>query len=225
MNETSRVEEFEKLVDAMAALLEGGHIFVSIRFEMPPGLSLVLEREAAKAEIERRGLSLDQFEEFLDEEVPNLMVALLTDSEEGYVESQLDSLKEEREGITDEQLEAERATRLAKLGAVSERIVDNAMRKRFTFKRRARSPVFVAFGWAVDVRHFDAKEQDELGLPYATCQIKYQKGIPALPFGILLGGPRLESVEIDCTLDEIEYMIRTLGEVREKLHSLQKEDQ
>jgi len=214
----AKLEEFLKTLSIVEKLLRDKNIFFSISVERYPGLTLKIEEPSLDLELERESVSKTDFQSVLEAEIAEMIVMCLEGPEarQAYVKSEIDDLREE--GYDETQLAEKKTLLEKKLEFVSTKLIDEHLRQRYLFKRRARVPVFIGLDWGINVREFDSQAEELRAFPYATIQIRYQKGVPAGPVRILLGtAAPLETLEVDCTLDEIEYMIRVLSEAKSRL--------
>lgn len=220
MNEgiSEGLEQFKEVVTVVGKLLKNRQIFVSISAEEYPGIALLVEEEPLEAELARSGLAAETFRSVLKDEISLMVFVCLEDDQEVFVRRHTESLEEDEEGYDADKIAEETALVREKLEIVGEWVVNEDLKNRHLFKRRAKSPTFVALNWDVNVKYFDSEAKTMSPFPYATLQLRFQKGIPESPLAILTGGAsQIESVEIDYAFDEIEYVIRTLTVIKDRL--------
>jgi len=195
--------------------MEEGSIFVQISFPRYLDVSLLVERGSLERAAASSGVDLEQVESTLEWEIPTMIMAALDEDEEAYIEFRVGRFKEEEEDATAERVEEERELQRGQLGLVKERLVTDDLMARYRFKRDAKTPVLMAVDWEVKVKHFDSRAESELVSPYASLQLIYQRGPRGLRVFPEVGA--VGSIEVDCTRDEIEYLIRALRKARTRL--------
>lgn len=213
-----RLEQFGEIVRLIRQLIEEGSIFVRMSFMRYRDITLLVERGSLQRAAESSGVDVEQVESLLEWEIPTMMLAALDEDEEAYIEFRIGRLKEKEEDVTEERVKEEREWQSGQLRLVKERLVTDELVARYRFKKDAKTPAFTAMDWEVKVKHFDSRAESELALPYATLQLTYEHGPRGLGVFPEVGG--LESVEVDCTPDEIEYLIRVLGKARARLKEI-----
>ncbi len=103
------------------------------------------------------------------------------------------------------------------LNLVRETLVTERMKGRYTLKMTSKAPVFAELDWDIKLKTDDASRNENWTvLPYTTLKLKFQKEFSDSPFA-LFGGSTFDSVQINCMVDEIDYLLRELSKVRDRL--------
>jgi hypothetical protein len=215
-----KLAQFKGMVTVIERLLKQKNVFISVSIERLPGIVLEIEEEALGPELKAKSIEEKDFRDIVDEISP-MMLACMEDRQDSFIEGKTDALRSEEDYDADRIAEEEVLLR-EKMMLVDERLVDQNLKDWLLFKRSAKTPVFSGLEWDIKVKHFDSKKQPVSPLPYATCQIKYQKGFPRSPIALLFEASPADAIEIDFTLDDIEHMIKRLGVVKDKLGALVK---
>lgn len=148
-------------------------------------------------------------------EVATLVMAVLRDDFEG-------SLRLENFGRTP--TDEERAEHRARYDAVASALVDDHLQRRYQLKRLSKAPAFADIDWDIKMKIADASVREGFEpFPYATLKLSYDKafedGASPYPF---LADRKPESVQVNFTIDEIEYLMNVLGRARDSLANAEK---
>lgn len=221
MNATNeKLAQFKEIVTIVERLIKQKKVFISISIERLPGIVLEIEEETLDTELKAISVEEKDFHDIVDDEITPMMLACMEDSQDSFIKAKINALKEE--DYDQDRIAKEESLLREKIRLVDERLVDQNLRDRLLFKRSAKAPVFTGLEWDIKVKHFDSRKEPLYPVPYATCQIKYQKGVPRSPLALFFEAAPSEAIEIDFTLDEIEHMIKGLGIVKDKLGTLVK---
>lgn len=150
-------------------------------------------------------------------EVSGLLMAVLRDDFEGFL--QLGTPFEEEADS-----EARRGEYQRRFDAVHHLLVDDHLRRRNQLKRLSKAPAFSDLDWDIKLKLADASESSFVPFPYATIRLKYDTSFEdgASPFP-LLTTRQTQSVQVNFTVDEIDYVIAALRRARESLDQAEHE--
>ena len=93
--------------------------------------------------------------------------------------------------------------------AVANLLVDDRLRRRYLLKRLSKAPAFVDVDWDVKVKLDDAGESEFKPFPYATLKLKFQREFGDGPW-FFLGSNTLDSVQVNFSRDELDYLVHSL---------------
>jgi hypothetical protein len=104
--------------------------------------------------------------------------------------------------------------------AVQTQLVDSALRRRYDLKRSSKAPSFSHVDWDIKVKYHDASLEPFDPVPYATFRISFQREFEDSAFAVL-GGRTFDSVQVNFSKDEIDYIGRVFVAARERLAELE----
>ena len=103
---------------------------------------------------------------------------------------------------------------------VTTRLHDDHLQHRYNLKKSSKAPSFAGVDWDIKVKHFDANVESLVPFPYATFRLSFQKEFEDTPFAFF-GGRIFDSVQVNLSVDEIDYLIRALHRAKERLEALE----
>jgi hypothetical protein len=98
--------------------------------------------------------------------------------------------------------------------------VDSALRRRYDLKRSSKAPSFSHVDWDIKVKYHDASIDPFDPIPYATFRISFQREFEDSAFAVL-GGRTFDSVQVNFSKDEIDYIGKVFVAARERLAELE----
>ena len=101
------------------------------------------------------------------------------------------------------------------LGLVKQKLYNAALQERYDLKQSSKAPSFSGVDWDVKIKVDDAA----LNLhpsPYATVRIRVQRDF-ATDLYSLFGGRKFESLQLNFSIEEVDFLRAVLGRVRESL--------
>ena len=143
-----------------------------------------------------------------------MLSAILEKQEEEYIDHFISSADGPQISDDVERLKAE-------IENVRDRLYDSHLQQRYDLKKSSKAPSFTSIDWDIKIKHFDAKLSDFKPFPYATCRLSYQREFDQSP--LTLFGRAFDAVQINLSVDEIDYLSRVLATIRERLISLEGE--
>ncbi len=194
-------EKFDRVLAAVEGLVVANECFVLLR---PPfGAALEVRNRAPIEALTEHGITLAEREEGVDD-ITMLMWAALLDRVDEFIGHRV---SEDEAGDSEEwQSRAE---------AVTQGLVDDGLRSRYRLKRLSKAPAFTDIDWDVKVKVDDAGESDLQPFPYVTVKLKFQRDFGDEPFW--LGGTTVDSVQVNFSTEELEYVIHSLQRSREAI--------
>ncbi len=200
---------FDQALALIADLNRAGRVFLA--FKPPFGATFEINKDVLSRAVADAGVTQDDFKR-ASSEIGEMILVTLQEAKEAF-------LRHETEDITDAQKrEDTRATlerRLESAGA----LIDDNVARRYRLKVSSKAPAFASLDWDLKIKTFDAK-LGELRLPYATVKISFQRHFELEP-ETLLSRNLFDSVQINMTRDEVEYLIREFELIRSKLNELE----
>lgn len=213
--EEREVDVFEKAIQILDSLIKDGEVYISLN---PPfNASFEINRNILHRELE--GVSLDEKEfEKQSRRISSLLLAILADEESDYIASRI-----RFEELEDEDASKRREVLKEQMSKVRERFLTEHLKSRHNLKLSSKAPAFSGIDWDIKVKTADARLEN-IRFPYATCRIKFQREFEESPF-ILLGGRAFDSMQINFCIDDIDYLIKTLRIMRERLAQTEEQHQ
>ena len=111
----------------------------------------------------------------------------------------------------------------SRANSVAAALVDERLQSRYLLKRLSKAPAFSDVDWDVKLKVGDASEPDLKRFPYATIKLKFQRDFSDDPWSWIGGGSTVESVQVNFTRDELDYLIHSLEGSRDALLAAEEE--
>lgn len=214
-NATEPLVRFKEAVRTTRNLIDNGSIFVFVSPIERADIKVQVDRESLEATLRPTAFTYEDFNNFL-KEMSRLISVCLEEDEDDYVKSRVDYWRDE-EKYDEQRVANEKALLESKLQSINEILVDDSLRNRYFLKKYAKSPYFTGFDWEVNMKHSDGETDIVQPLPYASCQIRFAKPGEKYRFSFIA---HTESVQIDWTEEEIDYMIRVLEVIKKRIQYL-----
>ncbi len=217
MNSISK--EFERTLEILNKLKEGGELFVS--FSPPFLLSFETDRSALQKALKDLELSEKEFRRAANE-IKRVLLAILSDEVEEFITHWHERGNGEN-GTADSRQELERELK-AKIESVRRDFYDDHLQRRYDLKKSSKAPSFTGIDWDIKLKVDDANVEafKKRPFPYATCRISFQRQFTEEPFA-LIGGRMFDSMQINFSIDEIVYLQRVLSKIKDGLEVLERE--
>lgn len=187
-----------------------------IALSPPFTASMDIDREVLQQYLEKLGIPETEFRKSASQ-IGLMLGAILNDSIEEYI-----SHGPSPEGVGQENLDDDENRKRGAIECVRNQIYDDHLQKRYDLKKSSKAPSFTDIDWDIKVKHFDAKLADFTPVPYATCRLSFQREFDDSPFA-LFGGRTFDAVQINFSVDEIDYLTRVLSRVKERLQAMESE--
>lgn len=129
--------------------------------------------------------------------------------------------KASREGNGTDSKEQLEATLRERLKQVRDNLYTDRLQRRYDLKRTSKAPAFGGIDWDIKIKIDDAYRRNTR-FPYATVKLKLQKEFGFDPYSIL-GGRAFDSVQINFSGDELEYVKNVLETMLASLREQEKE--
>jgi len=214
-NETETPVKFQEAVKIVRNLIDNGSIFIVVSPIEISEVKVQVDKESLQATLKPTTFSYDDFNNFLGE-ISRLISICLEKSEDGYIKSRVEHWRDEQR-YDETRIANEKSLLESKLLSVKETLIDERLNQRYFLKKYAKSPYFTGFDWEVNVKHSDGETDVIQPLPYATCQIRFADPGTKYRFSLM---EHTESVQIDWTEEEIDYMIRVLEVIKQRIQHL-----
>lgn len=109
---------------------------------------------------------------------------------------------------------------LSDVQAVQTHLMDPTLQRRYDLKRSSKAPSFSQVDWDIKVKYHDASLDPFEPFPYATFRISFQRDFEDSAFAVL-GGRTFDSVQVNFSKDEIDYVVKVFAAARERLADLE----
>ena len=200
---------FERVLAFLAEAFLKGDAFVlmtppySVEFTFP-------DRAARTSWLSQAGISPQEFAK-QSERVAWLLHALLNGIDaEGLANRLSRHEKGEPDTATVEDYQRD-------MDFVRARVYTDRLQNRWDLKQSSKAPSFSAIDWDVKVKVADA-DREVASIPYATVRLRFQRDFGHDPYA-LFGGRAFDSVQVNFSPDEIEYVRNVLSRALESLES------
>jgi len=214
-NEKETLLAFQSAVGIVRKLIDEGGIYIVVSPVERTDIKLQVDRQFLEATLEPTPFSYGDFTKFLNE--MSVMVSVcLEEREEIYVQRRVENWRDEN-NYDEPRIAEEKSLLERKLQVIKGTLIDDRLSQRYFLKDHAKAPYFVDFDWEVNVKHSDSEVDMAQPLPYATCRLRYARpgARPRFPWA-----QSVESIQIDWTEEEIDYIVRILGVVKERIRAV-----
>jgi methionyl-tRNA synthetase len=178
--------------------------------------------EALDQKFESRLIDREDFRTILRSEIGNILSAILSETQENYIEAVTEEIKD-----SDER-EKEKELIRKKFDIVEEILADKRIRDKYRVVVTSKLDSLVDVSWEISEKRYDGDER--LNLSYATIKLDFTASpsagfYPLRPFSslALLFGEGPSSLTFNCSLAHIDDLIKILTDIREKLEEVQAE--
>lgn len=203
-------DSFDRALRFITSLKEKGRLVVALK---PPfAVTFEVREEVLTPALADAGLTQDHFEQ-ASAEIGDMVLTVLRDGRDIYVRGETRDVKE------DERAEAEKV--LGQRLEQTASLIDDRLRARYQLKVSSKAPAFASIDWDVKIKTFDAR-LGALQLPYATLKIRWQREFE-LEAETFLGRNIFDSVQINFSREEVEYLMHELEAVRDRLAADERE--
>ena len=203
--------DFEQALQVLTELKAKSELFVSLT---PPFYTAFdIDQMVLAATLERYGYQEDEFKREAAQ-VGMALFAVLSKETESYLANAAALQNDDEAGLAEV-----RSRHESMLAAVRESLADDRLQQRYDLKKSSKAPGFTSVDWDVKIKHFDANQDWFVPLPYATIRVVFQKDFGESPM-LFFSGRAMDSVQMNFTADEIEYLQRVLTQIQRKLEDL-----
>ena len=210
-----------KLTEALAVLGQwrsDSQLFISL--SPPFSVTLEVDRTVMRDTLERSAMTEQEFRA-ASNEVGLILLNVLNRTEERYIQTRG---AEEASDVSSLATHTTPSEREANVREVKARLYDDYLQGRYDLKKSSKAPSFKSVDWDVKVKHYDANFDEFRPFPYTTLRLSFQRDFEDSAFAIL-GGRTFDSVQVNFSKDELDYLIRVLSRARERLVSLEGEQE
>lgn len=201
---------FTKVLNILCNL--ENHVFVSL---VPPfELSFEIDKDVLNKNLKGIDVTKEDFRKN-SQKISSLLLAILRGQEKGFIKFYLDN-QDSDNGKEDEKTINE------KLEAVRKYLYNSQLQHRYNLKKSSKAPSFTNIDWDIKIKTKDSK-LDNIRYPYVTCKFIYQKIFEYSPYYVL-GGPAIDTVQINFAKDDIDYLIGVFEKVKSHLEQIEKEE-
>ncbi len=213
--EIESVEKFREAVKISRNLIDNGSIFIFVSSIEYSEIKVQVDRESLESILKPTAFSYDEFNSHLGE-ISRLLSVCLDNKQDSFMKSRVVEWRDE-EQYDETRIADAKSVLESKLQSVIETIIDDSLRQRYFLKKYAKSPYFTGFEWEVNVKHSDGETDVVKPLPYATCQIRFIQPGTKYRFPFM---EHTESVQIDWTEEEIDYITRVFEVIKQRIRYL-----
>jgi len=194
-------------------MLAKGEAFVSLS----PPFWTTIEIDRAVAVSYLKAEASDDFKKHAAE-AGSLLAPILEGNIEGGIQTRLQQRATDKSATASaETYEKELREKIA---SVKNFLYNDHLQKRYDLKKSSKAPSFTDIDWDIKTKYADAKMETLAPFPYATCRISFQREFGGQPLNFFNA---FDSVQINFSVDEIEYLRRTLTTIEERLKSIERE--
>jgi len=212
-----RKRKFTSALRILRKLSDSGNLFISLK---PPfTVDFEIPRDVLTQELKSSKLTEKEFLRFSDE-ISAMLDATLSDEADRYIEVRIQR-SIEAGGLKEDDIPARRAMLSDEIEIVKAELFSDHLKRRYDLKKSSKAPAFTDVHWDVKVKTHDFK-LGKLNFPYATFRITFQRNFQDDPL-TLFATPTFDSMQINFTIDEIDYLVQALNKAREYLKQLEKE--
>jgi hypothetical protein len=212
-----RKKKFTSALRILKKLSDAGNLFISLK---PPfTVDFEIPRDVLTQELKSSRLTEKEFLRFSDE-ISAMLDATLCDEANRYIEARIQRSLDTRE-LKKPEIAARRALLTEEIEMVRAELFSKHLEGRYDLKKSSKAPTFTDVDWDVKVKTQDFK-LGKLNFPYATFRITFQRNFRDDPL-TLFAAPTFDSMQINFTLDEIDYLVQALEKARGYLRQLEKE--
>lgn len=205
------MDKFKNLVHILARLSKESKLYVAI---VPPYfVRLVIDQDHYDSVLRETELKREEFERLLNQ-IAAMILASLSEREDEFITHEMEAHQGMEANDENEELLKE------KLLFVKENLISQHLAKRYLLKKSSKAPAFAELDWDIKLKSDDAKQNEFEAewFPYTTLKIKFQRDFSDSPFAIF-SGSTFDSVQINLTIDEVEYLKRELNKVENRLRT------
>ncbi len=214
-NETETLVQFKEAIRIVRNLIDNGSIFVFVSSIEASEIKVQVDKESLQATLKPAAFSYDDFNNFLGE-ISRFISICLDKNEDIYIKGRVEYWRDE-EKYDETRIADEKSLLESKLRSVRETLVDERLNQRYFLKKYAKSPYFTGFDWEINVKHSDGAVDVVQPLPYVTCQIRFAEPGTKHRFSFI---EHTKSLQIDWTEEEVDYMIRVLEVIKQRIQQL-----
>ena len=197
---------FDTAISLLADLKTRRQLFTSLK---PPFVvTFEVNSDVLTDALGKSNLSKERFAT-ASREIGEMVLSILADRT-GSLKDQLADEDASAEMQADQ--EGQLQQRVARVADV---LVDEELKNRYQLKVASKAPAFSSIDWDVKEKKFDAR-LGPVRLPYATVRMRWQKEFE-YEFETLFQRNLFDSVQINMTRDELEYVIQELARAMEQL--------
>ncbi len=200
-------EKFDAVLAMIAQLSATGDCFILLT--PPLAAAIEVRSDDELNALGDRGISKAERNTAM-REITDLVIAVLGDQLDEFIEYKAPDSGEGASGEWRGRAEA-----------VAQSLVDERLRRRYLLKRLSKAPAFVDIDWDIKVKIDDAAASEFKPFPYTTLKLRFQREFGEGPW-FFLGTSPLESVQVNFSRDELEYLIHSLKLASEALNKAER---
>ncbi|MFN0147991.1 MAG: hypothetical protein ACKVT1_15920 [Dehalococcoidia bacterium] len=207
---------FDPTLGVLSHLCSKGDAFIALA---PPfSVTIEVERSTLGPHLAERNLSERDFGH-ASTFIGSMLLAILEDQVDRFVAAHEDEPDSDALGPEDAVVDLDLLRRQAE--AVRTSLWTDHLQKRYDLKKSSKAPSFSGIDWDIKVKIADAKADKLRSFPYATCRISFQREYDYSVFAVL--ARPFDSIQINFSVDEVAYLARVFGAIRQQLESAEKE--
>jgi DNA-directed RNA polymerase subunit L len=215
MKETPPAEGVRQALAILRNLYQNKELYIAM---MPPiQIAFDISKDSLRKSLAEIGVTMEGFDHTCNY-IGNILLAIFEKNETPYLSRYL---SEHNFSQNYPEYETEKERLEADIQAVREALVDQHLLNRYALKTTSKAPSFLGIDWDVKIKVKDAALEEDIRFPYATCKIRFQREFDLSPF-VFLGNSAFDNTQLNFSVDEIDYLIRTLTVVKRHLENAEK---
>jgi len=201
---------FNVTLEMLDKLVENGDVYISL--SPPFSASFEINRDVLRKQLEDFSIAEEDFNR-ASRRISSMLLSILANEESDYIKAMI------RSKLKGESADKRRKSLQEQISRVKEHLFTEHLKNRYNLKLSSKAPSFTGIDWDTKIKVGDA-QLEKINFPYATCRIKFQREFEESPF-VILGGRAFDSMQINFTIDDVDYLIRVLGTIKRRLALLE----
>jgi hypothetical protein len=172
--------------------------------------------------LEKYSLEKDELDTIANKEFIPILLSLLEETDDSFIELQVRTFKNEKENIKETSLDEYRELVKSKIEYINEIFIDEQIKKRFIIKSTTKHSIISSIEWEINQKLYDAENDYSNSPTYATLKMIIDRNsndnnplLKILPFIQL--EKKDEHILIDCDENDLDFLIKTLNDIKTKL--------
>jgi len=209
--ETSKKSVFAESLSILVNLLNTGDAYISL--SPPFEAKFEINKDIIKKRLDELSISESDFNKET-QKISSMLLPALSNEENDYIERLLSSRR-----LDDKKQKEIKENLYQQISKVKECLLTERLKRRYYLKLSSKAPSFTSIDWDTKIKVGDAR-LDKIKFPYATCRIKFQREFEDSPY-VFFSGKAFDSIQINFTSDDIDYLIKVLETIKQKLSAIE----
>lgn len=204
---------FGSALSLLSDLMAEGRAFVNL--QPPFSVTFEVNREVLTQHVTAAGLDREDFTR-ASTEIAEFVLAILQGKTNEMIEAHV---SHEEDTAKKDATRSRMTSRLAEARS----LVNDRLQLRYELRVNSKAPAFASLEWDVKRKLFDGTHGD-LACSYATLKLTHQRDFDLGP-ATFFGRNLFDSVSINVTSEEVDYLVKELGRVLDKLRAAEAGDE